>query len=354
MSGEVRRAAGGIAIAVLVGVACSGGDSEGDSPASTAAATSTETPVFESAPETTEPVQTLTVGVVLPSADDDGAFSQSMVEALDRIELPVETVVADQVLDREAAADAMRELADDGAALVIAHGAEFAGAVREVAAEAPDVVFAHGPNVDDPELPNLWTYEARSDQGAFALGSMAAALSTSGSVGVIGSVPVVDVALWADGFAAGVTASSSGATAEVTYIDSFDDGALGQEAARSVADRGADVLTATSQMSVAALEVAVERDLPWFGNYLDQTSLAPDHVVASQVYRWEVAIEPMLAAVADGGDGAAVAADRVVLTLDNGGLEVVYNDAVADESIRTVGEEAIGAVRSGSVLTGVD
>ncbi|MGI9644367.1 MAG: BMP family lipoprotein [Ilumatobacteraceae bacterium] len=344
-------------VAAVVFAACSGG---GDAPDTVADAPSTtltvDDPLFDpvvdplsdtvaAATTTTEPPAPVRVGLVAPSAADDGSFTQSMADALARLGVEVE-VAGDT--DPDDAAGALERFAGEGFDLVVAHGAEYAGAVREAAGAAPDAAFAWGPadasGPDDP--PNLFVYGARADEGAYALGAMAAAITGGAPLGVVGSVEVADVRRYVEGFVAGAGDTS----VEVTYIDSFDDEALGAEAARIVADRGAATLTATSQMSVGVLAVAVERSLPWFANLVDQSALAPDLVVASQVYRWEVAIEAILAAAA-GEDRPAGSFD---LTLANGGLEVVYNDAFAlDPAIREIGDAALGGVRDGSVATGV-
>ena len=50
------------------------------------------------------------------------------------------------------------------------------------------------------------------------------------------------------------------------------------------------MLTGTAQMVVGAIGVAKDRSVLWFGTQCDQAQLAPDIVVASQVYHWEVAL----------------------------------------------------------------
>ena len=78
-------------------------------------------------------------------------------------------------------------------------------------------------------------------------------------------------------------------------------------------------------MVVGAVGVAQENDVWWFGTQADQRSLAPSLVVASQVYNWEVVLEEIVADMSTGAAGGRA----FVIDLENGGLEIAFNDAVA-------------------------
>ena len=124
----------------------------------------------------------------------------------------------------------------------------------------------------------------------------------------------------------------------ITYTGSFGDVALAAEAAEAHLSNIADVLTGTAQMVVGAVGVAADNDIPWFGTQANQTSLAPDLVVASQVYHWEVALEEMLRL----RDGGVVGGQAFEVNLANGGLVIEFNDAfvlpagVRDEADRLI------------------
>ncbi len=68
------------------------------------------------------------------------------------------------------------------------------------------------------------------------------------------------------------------------YIGSFSDVALATKAANTQLQAGADVMTGTSQMVVGPIGMAQVAGVPWFGTQADQTELASDIVVVSQVY----------------------------------------------------------------------
>jgi basic membrane lipoprotein Med (substrate-binding protein (PBP1-ABC) superfamily) len=321
----------------LVAAAC-GGDDDGEGD---------QTPTGEAPAE-----ETIRVALVAPSAPNDLAFTQSMVDALNALEADrnLEIAVSDSLFVVEDAAAAIRDYAADGYDLVIAHGSQYGGSVQEIAPDFPEVSFAWGTAADTFGLDNVFAYEAASDQGGYVMGVMAAALSESGVIGVVGPVEVGDAALYVDGFVAGAAAQSPDVDVRVTYTGSFSDVALASEAAESFVGAGADVMTGTAQMVVGAIGVASENGVAWFGTQANQTSLAEDIVVASQVYHWEVVLSQLLDEVEAGTLGGGT----FTIDLGNDGEVIEFNDAYdLPDDVRSAGEEAIQGIKDGSIQTGV-
>ncbi|MGB5167716.1 MAG: BMP family ABC transporter substrate-binding protein, partial [Acidimicrobiia bacterium] len=224
--------------------------------------------------------------------------------------------------------------------LVIAHGSQYGGSLQEIAPDFPEVSFAWGTAADTFGLPNVFSYEAASDQGGEVMGKMAAALSHSANVGIVGPIEVGDAKLYVDGFAAGVMAQNPSATVNINYIDSFSDVALASEAAQSLISAGADVLSGTAQMTVGAVGVAKTEDVLWFGTQSNQTSLAPEIVVASQVYHWENMLNEMIGKIKDGTLGG----ELYEITFANEGLVIEYNeDYDLPDDVKQIGDDAIKA-----------
>ncbi len=107
----------------------------------------------------------------------------------------------------EDAATAIRDYASQGYDLVIAHGSQYGSSLAEIAPDFPDTAFAWGTTVDtfqDQGITNVYAYEARSEQGGFVMGVMAAMLTESDVIGIIGPIETGDAKLYVDGFKAGV------------------------------------------------------------------------------------------------------------------------------------------------------
>lgn len=292
------------------------------------------------------------IAIVAPSASNDLAFTQSIVDAVNLIadEMGnVEVQVTDGTFIVEDAAAAIRGYAADGVDLVIAHGSQYGGSLAEIAPDFPDTAFAWGTSADTFGLPNVSSYEAASDEGGYVMGVMAAALSDSGVIGIIGPIEVGDAKLYVDGFQAGVLAEDPGATVNVNYTGSFSDVALASEAAQSQLSAGADVLTGTAQMVVGAVGVAKDNGVLWFGTQANQTSLAPDIVVASQVYHWEVVLRDMISKIQAGNLGGEI----YQINLANGGEVIEYNDGFdLPADVKAKADAAIAGIEDGSISTG--
>lgn len=310
----------------------------------------TEAPVVATEPPA--PVEPFRVAVVMPSAINDLAFSQSMYDALVRVQEEMggpeafEFVYSEGMFVVDDAAAAIRDYATQGYDLVIAHGSQYGSSLQEIAPDFPETSFAWGTTVDTFGLPNVFAYEAASQEGGYVNGVLAASLSTSKVIGVVGPIETGDAKLYVDGFKAGVAATNPDVQVNVNYIGSFSDVALASEAATTHIAAGADVLTGTAQMVVGAIGKAEESGALWFGTQSNQASLAPSIVVSSQVYHWEVTLNEMIALIQDGTLGG----QSFEANLANGGEVIEFNaDYALPAEAQTLADATIQGIIDGSI-----
>jgi len=300
----------------------------------------------------TTPAEAFRIAIVAPSASNDLAFTQSIVDAVNVIAGEMGNVdiqVTDGTFVVDDAAAAIRGYADDGVDLVIAHGSQYGGSLAEIAPDFPDTAFVWGTSADTFGLSNVSSYEAASDEGGYVMGVMGAALSQSGVIGIVGPIEVGDAKLYVDGYQAGALAEDPGATVNINYTGSFSDVALAAEAAQAHLAAGADVLTGTAQMVVGAVGVANENTMLWFGTQANQTSLAPEIVVASQVYHWEVVLRDLVAMI----QGGTLGGEIYTIDLANGGLVIEFNDGFdLPADVKAKADAAIAGIADGSISTG--
>ncbi|MCU0488400.1 MAG: BMP family protein [Anaerolineales bacterium] len=315
---------------------------------------------------TPEPVQTnpepveeaaakpFRVAVIMPSKINDLAFSQSMYDALTGVqnEMGAENFqfdFTDNMFVVEDAAAAIRDYASKGYDLVIAHGSQYGSSLVEIAPEFPNTSFAHGTTVDtftDQGVKNVFAYEARSEQGGYVQGVIAAKLSKSGTIGVIGPIETGDAKLYVDGFKAGVLATNPAANLTVTWTGSFSDVAKASEAAQTQITAGADALTGTAQMVVGAIGVAKDKNVPWFGTQSNQATLAPSIVVASQVYKWDIVLRQIMDLIKAGTLGGTAFS----IDLANKGEVVEFNPEYAlPDDVKQAAQAAIDGIANGSI-----
>jgi basic membrane protein A len=153
-------------------------------------------------------------------------------------------------------------------------------AVRRVAALYPKVAFVFGSG-SGPSEPNFAVFDNWIHEPAYLSGIIAGGVSKSGTIGVVGAMPVPEVNRLVNAFIAGVKKSNPNAKVLVSFINSWFDPAAAKEAALAQVDAGADVLYAERD---GVIDAAKEHSLFAFGNMSDQNSQAPDLVITGPVW----------------------------------------------------------------------
>lgn len=305
------------------------------------------------APAAAPVVEQLRIAVVMPSATTDMAFSQSMYSALVRVQTAMggpaalELKYSEGMFNVPDAASAIRDYASQGFDIVIGHGSQYGSSIREVAPDFPEVVFAWGTDVNTFGMPNVYAYTAAAEQGGYVNGVIAALLNTTGRIGITGPIEVGDAKTYVDGFVKGVNSVGKNITISKTWTGSFSDVALMTAAAKTHIANGVGALTGSSQSVVGSIGACRESGrVLWFGTQSDQASLAPNLVVASQIYDWEGMLKSIIANRKAGKRGG----EAFILTLANGGLKVAYNPAFnLPADVRAKAEAAIAGIKNGSI-----
>lgn len=332
-------------IMVMSLAACGAAEPTAPADAPPAEEATEETAAEESAEETTEmaegdmlDIEPVRIAVVMPSTTTDLAWSQALYEALLKIqeaaggEEQVEIAVSESMFNVTDAAAAIRDYAADGYNIVIAHGTQYGSSLFEIAPDFPDTTFAYGTATDVGEaegISNIFAYEALAQEGGYANGVLAGSLTESNVIGVVGPVEAGDAKLYIDGFVAGATAINPEVTVNVSYTGSFGDTALAAEAANTHIQAGADILTGSAQQVVGAIGVANEKRVVWLGTQADQSPLAPEIVIASQLYDWG----PTFIEIIQKHQAGEMGGTAYALTLENGGLTMDYVDTLSAEAV---------------------
>lgn len=292
------------------------------------------------------------VAALMPSAINDLAFSQSMYDGLVAAqealgENAFQFDIQDSTYIVDDAAVALRDWAASGDyQLVIAHGSQYGPIVEELATEFPELSFAWGTRQDTFGLDNVYSYAAASDEGGYYNGVLAAHLTESRVISLVGPIEVGDGKLYADGFANGVASVDPEIEVNIVFIGSFSDVPLATEAAETHIANGADILTGTAQMVVGPIAAAIEHDVLWFGSDASQDDLSEDIGVAFQIYKWEVLLLDMISKIGEG----ALGGEYYILTLENEGLVMEFDkDFEVSDELMAVAEETIAGIDSGDI-----
>ena len=153
----------------------------------------------------------------------------------------VTTRVVEGVAEGADSERVMRDLAAQGHQLIFATSFGYLEPALRVAAEFPAVKFEHAGGYKT--APNLNTYNARYYEARFLAGLLAGKTSRSGVAGYVAGFPVPEVIQGINAFTLGMRQVNPQAQVKVLWLNSWFDPPREREAAQTLINQGADVLT---------------------------------------------------------------------------------------------------------------
>ncbi|WP_298235342.1 BMP family protein [uncultured Azohydromonas sp.] len=190
----------------------------------------------------------------------------------------------------------MRQYAEGGHALIVGESFAVEAAARKVAKDYPKVAFLMGSS-GKPQAPNFSVFDNYIQEPAYLTGMIAAGVSKSGKIGMVGGYPIPEVNRLMNAFIAGAREVNPKAEFSISFINSWFDPPKAKEAAFAMIDKGADVMYA-ERFGVS--DAAKERKVLAVGNVINTQSTYPDTVVASALWNMEPTIEVALRKVKAG------------------------------------------------------
>lgn len=228
---------------------------------------------------------TLKVALILSGPANDQGWNATALEGLTEAEkeygVTVSTMENVSIADSEAA---FRDYAAQGYNLVIGHGYQFGEPAQKVSADFKNAFFMSTESNSESE--NMASYVMSCEQGAYLMGMLCAGMSETKVIGVVGGFEQPSITKELEAFKLGAKAIDPEIKVLELYVNSFTDASLGKEAAISMINQNADVLYhVANQAGNGVIMAAQENSLLACGNSYDQSSIAPDTVMASTVYR---------------------------------------------------------------------
>ncbi|HEY9063466.1 MAG TPA: BMP family ABC transporter substrate-binding protein [Burkholderiaceae bacterium] len=135
----------------------------------------------------------------------------------------------------------IRDLASQGHQLIFATSFGYLEPTLRVAAEFPQVKFEHVGGYKTAA--NVNTYNARYYEARYLAGLLAGKTSKSGVAGYVAGFPVPEVVQGINAFALGMREANPKAEVRVLWLNTWFDPAREREAALTLINQGADVLT---------------------------------------------------------------------------------------------------------------
>jgi len=195
----------------------------------------------------------------------------------------VKTTVVDSVAEGPDAERVMRDLASQGNALIFATSFGYLEPALRVAADFPNVKFEHAGGYKG--APNLNTYNARYYEGRYLAGLVSGKSSKTGVAGYVAGFPLPEVIQGINAFTIGMREANPKAQVKVLWLNTWFDPAKEREAALTLINQGADVLTNHSASSAVA-QTAQEKGVMLLGYQSDMRRFAPTAQLTSVVHQW--------------------------------------------------------------------
>ena len=213
----------------------------------------------------------------------------------------VQTTVVESVPEGADAERVIRDLAREGNRLIFATSFGYLEPVLRVAAEFPEVRFEHAGGYK--LAPNVNTYNARYYEARYLAGLLAGKTSQSGIAGYVAAFPVPEVVQGVNAFTLGMRAVNPKAVVKVLWLNTWFDPPREREAALTLINQGADVLTnhsasaAVAQAAQSRFKADGVRAISYQG---DMRAVAPDAQLGAVTSHWGGYYTRVAQAVLDG------------------------------------------------------
>ncbi len=199
----------------------------------------------------------------------------------------VKTTVVESVSEGADSERVMRDLAQQGHQLIFATSFGYLEPALRVAAEFPGVKFEHAGGYKTAA--NLNTYNARYYEARYLAGMLAGKTSRSGTAGYVAGFPVPEVIQGINAFTLGMRAVNPKAQVKVLWLNTWFDPAREREAAQTLINQGADVLTnhsASSAVAQTAEDNFKARGTRMVSYQSDMRAVAPNAQLTAIVHQW--------------------------------------------------------------------
>ncbi len=229
----------------------------------------------------------LRVGFAYVGPVGDGGWSYAHDQARKKLQAEfgdrIQTSYVESVPEGPDAERVLRDMITQGDKLIFGTTFGYMDVMQKLGAEFPDVKFEHATGYKTSA--NVRTYDSRTYEGAYLAGIIAGAMTKTGTLGVVGSVPIPEVLRNLNSFTLGAQSVNPNIKTKVVWVNEWFSPPKETEAATSLINGGADVLFQNTD-SPAVLKTAQEKGKRAFGWDSDMTAYGPKAHLASAVINW--------------------------------------------------------------------
>ena len=195
----------------------------------------------------------------------------------------VVTSFVEKVPESADAERVLRDMASQGNKLIFGTTFGYMEPMLKLAPDFKDVKFEHATGYKTAD--NLRTYDSRTYEGAYLAGVIAGKMSKTGTLGVVGSIPIPEVVRNINSFTLGAQSVNPKIKTKVVWVNEWFNPPKETEAATALINGGADVLFQNTDSS-AVLQTAEKMNKRAFGWDSDMTAYGPKAHLGSAIINW--------------------------------------------------------------------
>ncbi len=253
----------------------------------------------------------------------------------------VETSCLENVTPGANAERVMADLAAEGYDVIIAVSGDYEADVRKVAPNYPDTDFLlccgaySAANVESfyPKATQIW----------WVLGKVAAQLTKTNTIGMVGAVTApIDLQIQ-NAFLLGAQSVNPDIVERIIYINTYYDPAAERDAALSLIDAGVDVITQATN-TPAHVQAAVEKGVYAMSQFEDMSQFGPDNYISGDKFVWSAYYIPTLQAIKDGNWVPSTTINEPDIT--SGVCDFVDFGPMVTDEMKTKVQEAVEQVKA--------
>jgi basic membrane protein A len=227
------------------------------------------------------------VGFVFIGAKDDFGYNQAAYigsQAVEKAFPDLKVLRSENVTEGAELERIMEEMIRNGAKIIFPTSYGFLDPALNVAKRHPDVLFYHQGGLKTAA--NLGTYFGTIWEPIYLAGIAAGKMTKTGKLGFIAGQPIPQVFDNVNAFALGVRSVNPTATVSVVFTGNWCNPGQQADAANSMIDQGADVLSQHQNCTKTVIETAERRGIMSVGYHADASSLAPNGWITAGIWNW--------------------------------------------------------------------
>lgn len=242
----------------------------------------------------------------------------------------IETTFIENVAEGPDAERVITQLAQSGHELIFTTSFGYMNPTLKVAKRFPNVKFEHATGYK--QAANVGTYFDRIYEARYLTGVVAGYMTKTNVVGYIGAFPIPEVVRGINAFTLGLRSVKPDAVVKVVWVNTWFDPAKEREAANSLIDQKADIITFHTD-SPAAVQAAEDAGIYAIGYHSDMSAYGTKAHLTAAVHNWDGFYVKKVQDVLDG----TWQADDVWKGISSGMTEIApFNKAVPIEVVNKV------------------